>query len=103
MSTYREQLARREKIRASLPKREFLTKAEFRQLKSALTRACNSGDGEKILATVEKAVSRFDECIWPDDWARWMIALQDAAYAELAKGNLALADELHAASLILFR
>ena len=117
MSTYREILARREAIEATLPKREYMSNQEFRKHKSALTRAKNSSDPERVLKAVEDAVSRFNETIWPDNWASWRIALEDAAEAAQRKSwemdrtedwdeydrLVALSDELHAASLVLFR
>lgn len=113
MSTYREQLRQQEAVRASLPRREYITKEEYRKLKSALTRAKNSGDPKKVLAAVENAVAVFNAKIWPDDWALWRIALEDASSAArmAARGSnedeyqqlLAISDELHAASCILFR
>lgn len=47
--------------------------------KSALTRAVNSGDPAKIIATTKKAVAQWEEKgYWPDAWHRWNIALSDA-------------------------
>lgn len=117
MSTYREILARREEVARSLPKREYISNAEFRKLKSALTRAKNSGDPERVLKAVEDAVEVFNAKIWPDDWAMWRVALEDAAQDAQRRSwemdrtedwdeydrLVALADELHAASLVLFR
>lgn len=111
--SYREILRKREAIQASLPRREYITKAEYAKLKSALTRAKNSGDPQKVLTAVEAAVKVFDSKIWPDDWAMWRIALEDAAHdarqlafdeRDLDEGRrlMALCDELHAASIILF-
>lgn len=98
MKTYREQLRERE-ARVRTEPRVPLSKQEYAALKSALTRAKNSGDGHKILEAVERAVARFNDTIWPDDWPTWRIALQDAAQDNRETG---LGDELHAASLILF-
>jgi hypothetical protein len=114
MNTYREQLARQEALRASLPKREYITNQEYAKLKSALTRAKNSGDPARVLKAVEAAVDVFNQKIWPDDWAMWRIALEDAsqqakssaARASIRDGEyerlMTLSDELYAASLVLF-
>lgn len=61
-----------------------LTQAEYRSLKSKLTRAKNSKDPQKLLDTAVSALERFDEVGYPDDWNRWSIAAEDARYA-LAK------------------
>ena len=57
----------------------------YRAQKSALTRAINSGIKEKVLYECERVV-RFDWIdasphtpYWPDDWRRWLRALEDAA------------------------
>lgn len=56
----------------------------YRAQKSALTRAINSGIKEKVLYECERVV-RFDWIetsphtpYWPDDWHRWLRALEDA-------------------------
>lgn len=51
----------------------------FRRQKSALTRAVNSGDPEKIIRACHKAVNEWESGSypWPDDWARWQRALDD--------------------------
>jgi hypothetical protein len=113
MTTYTERLRDVEARQAAAPKREYLSNAEYAKLKGALTRAKNSGDGRKVLAAVEKAVERFDATIWPDSWASWRIALEDASQdARMAAHDadadeydrlMALSDELYAASHILFR
>lgn len=48
--------------------------------KSALTRAVNSGSYERVEAACRKAVSQWNELggAWPDDWAKWQRALDDA-------------------------
>ncbi len=56
-----------------------LTQKEFVASKSALTRAKNSGDPDKVLKTVTEAVRLFDSKGWPDNWPSWRIALEDAA------------------------
>jgi hypothetical protein len=101
--SYREQFARQEAIRASLPKREYISNEEFRKQKAALTRAINSGDPRKVLATVEKTLKAWEHTVWPDDWARWRGALEDAAHAAKYKhDDWELGEELQAASYVLF-
>ena len=54
----------------------------YRKQKAALTRAINSGDPEKVVLTCWKTVQEWNDKFvsWPDDWARWNVALGDAAY-----------------------
>lgn len=77
--TYVETFARQQELRASLPERRYITNAEYKAQKSALTRAKNSGDPAKVLAAVEKAVKAWNGAVWPDAWATWRVALEDAA------------------------
>lgn len=50
----------------------------FPRQKAALTRAVNSGDPEKVVATCRSTVAEWNEIgCWPDDWARWQRALDD--------------------------
>ena len=55
--------------------------AQFTKQKAALTRAVNSGDPDKVKATVKKARDEWDRApfngAWPDDWSRWQRALDD--------------------------
>lgn len=52
---------------------------EFRVQKAALTRAINSKDPQKVIDTTIKTIGQWDETgAWPDDWARWQRALDDA-------------------------
>ena len=55
-----------------------------RKHKSALTRAKNSGDPDKVIAAVDKAFAEFDlpENIYPDNWRIWEAAKRDAEYAK---------------------
>ena len=105
--TYVERLAR---IEASTPRTEYISNDEYRKQKSALTRAVNSGDPAKVLATVEKTLEQWRGKAWPDDWNRWRIALEDAAWAQrriyldtMSSEDGELFEELQAASLVLFR
>jgi len=52
----------------------------YRNQKSALTRAINSGDPLKIIAATRAAFDTWNEHgnYWPDDWCRWEIAESDA-------------------------
>jgi hypothetical protein len=56
-------------------------RVEMPKLKSALTRAKNSGDPAKVLQAVERAINAFDAFGWPDNWATWKIALGDAFFS----------------------
>lgn len=56
----------------------MLTKIEFRSLKTKLTRAINSGDLDKIIATVDEAMDIFADKGYPDAWRRWEQAKEDA-------------------------
>jgi hypothetical protein len=51
-----------------------------RRQRSALTRAKNSGEPEKVVVAVAAAVREWNEpgMIWPDDWPTWRCALWDA-------------------------
>lgn len=53
---------------------------EFVKQKSALTRAINSGDPDKVVLACRNAVREWNQPArsWPDDWARWQRALDDA-------------------------
>ncbi len=52
---------------------------EFPKQKRALTLALKSGDYAKVVATTRKTIREWDETgAWPDDWARWERALDDA-------------------------
>lgn len=58
----------------------MLTNARYSRLKAALTRAKNNNPLAVLLA-VEKALDEFDESGWPDGWATWRAALDDAYWA----------------------
>lgn len=46
--------------------------------KAALTRAKNSGDLDKVVTVVKKAVKEWDEIgAWPDDWSLFERTLND--------------------------
>ena len=52
----------------------------YRSQKAGLTRAINSGDRDKLIAECRRTVREWDtwQYGWPDDWARWQSALDDA-------------------------
>jgi hypothetical protein len=100
MESYVERYKR---MAAAEPRREYISNEDFRRQKSALTRAANSGDPRKVLACVEKTLKEWEGKVWPDDWARWRCALEDAAWAADRAGDRELGSELYAASLVLFR
>ena len=61
-----------------------LMKRAMPGLKSALTRAINSGDPDKVVAACRKAIAVWDKAgAWPDNWHTWNIALRDATGQEL--------------------
>lgn len=56
--------------------------------KSALTRAINGGDPERIAAVCKAAVAEWNEIgCWPDDWSRWQRALDDALWKSRRDGG----------------
>lgn len=55
-----------------------LRQAEFKRLKTKLTRAVNSGDDARIIRTVDEAMAIFDEQGSPDAWQNWNRAKEDA-------------------------
>jgi hypothetical protein len=51
----------------------------FPSQKAALTRAIKTRDAEKIATVCKAAVAEWNAIgAWPDDWARWQRALDDA-------------------------
>lgn len=65
---------------------------EFPKQKAALTRALKSGDYAKVVATTRKTIAEWNETgAWPDDWAHWQRALDDAWWdtrARVIRGEL---------------
>lgn len=61
----------------------------YRAQKAALTRAKNSGDPTKVTAEVDRFAREYrDEYKpLPDDWHRWNIAFNDAAYQLRREGE----------------
>ncbi len=75
------QAQRRDELRAAATPRvdyDELNKMVRRQ-RAALTRAVNSGDRDKVILTVAKAVREWNQpgVMWPDDWSRWQRAVND--------------------------
>ncbi len=67
--------------RVPTPKGGFkvsITQTEYRKQKTALTRAVNSGDPLKVLATCQATLDAWTGSAWPDDWHRWRNAADDA-------------------------
>ena len=62
--------------------------ASFRKQKSALTRAKNSGDPQKVIDAVDKAFAEWDAMgiPFPDSWHTWKVAKEDAQFALARKG-----------------
>lgn len=55
---------------------------EYPRQKSALTRALNAGDADRVLIVCADAVRVWDEIgAWPDDWSRFQRALDDVSPA----------------------
>jgi hypothetical protein len=59
-----------------------LTQAEYKTLKSNLTRAINSKDNDRIIKTCNEAERIFDEKGYPDSWSNWERAKEDAESAK---------------------
>lgn len=73
----------REAIEDSRPRIDYKEANKvFPKQKAALTRAIRSGDPDKVVAACKKAVDQWRVApfhgAWPDDWARWQRALDDA-------------------------
>lgn len=61
--------------------KEAALKKLLPRYRAALTRAINAGDPKKILETANRALAKFDEIGYPDQWHRWQRARDDAVYA----------------------
>jgi len=56
----------------------------YRRFKSALTRAINGKDPNKVIAACDAFFSHYERSDtepFPDDWSRWQRARDDARYA----------------------
>jgi hypothetical protein len=51
---------------------------ELPKLRSALTRAKNSKDNDKVIAACKHAFARFEIIGYPDQWSNWQRARDDA-------------------------
>ena len=58
----------------------YMDNATYRNLKSRLTRAQNSGDPLKVLAECKNFQAVAGNSVWPDDWHRWKVAAEDALH-----------------------
>lgn len=52
----------------------------WKRNKSALTRATNQKDFKKVLKVCDQAFADFDAYGWPDDWALFQRAFEDAEW-----------------------
>jgi hypothetical protein len=59
-----------------------LTQAEYKTLKSKLTRAINSKNHDKIIKTCNEAFAIFEQKGYPDSWSDWERAKDDAEFAK---------------------
>lgn len=82
------------KIRSRRNPGYTLTQQEYRNLKSRLTRAKNRGPSY-VEAEVRHAFGVFREKGYPDDWARWRGALEDAGQRLSMDGNYREAQRLY--------
>lgn len=57
-----------------------LTQKELTGLRSKLTRAQNSKDPKKVIATVDAAFAVFEAKGYPDQWSNWQRAKDDATF-----------------------
>ena len=62
--------------------RYSLTQAEYKTLKSNLTRAINSKNNDRIIKTCNEAERIFDAKGYPDSWSNWERAKEDAEAAK---------------------
>jgi len=68
-----------------------LVQKKYPALKAALTRAYNSNDPVKLKKAAETALAFFEENGWPDNWALFERAKDDAEFA-LARERKTLYD-----------
>lgn len=64
-----------------------LSPAEYKKLKSNLTRAINSKDNDRIIKTCNEALAIFEAKGYPDSWSNWERAKEDAEFAKQREGN----------------
>jgi hypothetical protein len=58
-----------------------LSSAEYKKLKTKLTRAVNSKNNDNIIKTCDEAKAIFDQKGYPDSWSNWERAQVDAQFA----------------------
>jgi hypothetical protein len=73
-----EREAQRERLH--VPIDYAASQVEYRKQKAALTRAINSKDPDKVVVACKAAVAAWNKPgrSWPDTWANWQRALDDA-------------------------
>ena len=59
---------------------EYIDKKTWRSQRTRLTRAINSGDPIRVLRVVRDVRREWEGYVWPDDWARFQRASDDALY-----------------------
>lgn len=64
-----------------------LSQAEYKSLKSKLTRAINSKNNDSIIKTCNEALAIFEAKGYPDSWSNWERAKEDAEFAKQREGN----------------
>jgi hypothetical protein len=64
-----------------------LTRREHIAAKSRLTKAQKRGDPGVVIAVCNNVLKLFEEKGFPDDWARWERARDDARVAEQRRGK----------------
>jgi hypothetical protein len=65
----------------------YLTKAQYGQARTRLTRAMNKGNLPKVIAVVDETFAEWDagDFAYPDDWHRWERARRDAEHSLLLR------------------
>lgn len=72
----------------AVAKSRYITNAEYRRQKTNLTRAINSGKCVSVLVECERVLGCWHGKAWPDDWARWARAVEDAFWAYRRTDNV---------------
>jgi len=65
----------------------MITQAEYKRLKTRLTRAINSKDNARIVEEASHGLAYFEEHGYPDQWHNWQRAQDDAVYALAREAN----------------
>ena len=76
----------------------YLTVTEYRRLKTQLTRAINAKDPAKVLTACNTFLAVCSDRPWPDDWARWLRAADDATLVTWRTGQEAIRRALETCS-----